>query len=109
MKHRSRRVALHPILGAAPAREEVEFSYNDQILTACAGEVLAAALMAHGIRDFGAAGLGRAPSGIYCAIGHCFACQVTIDGTPGVRACLTPVRAGMRVTTGRPDDEGAAW
>ena len=41
-------------------------------------------------------GMPRAP---LCAMGTCFECRVTIDGTPGVRACLEPVRDGMLVET----------
>ena len=43
-----------------------------------------------------------APRGIYCGMGICFDCLVTIDGRAGQRACITPARDGMRVTTGRP-------
>ena len=41
-------------------------------------------------------GMPRAP---LCAMGSCFECRVTIDGTPGVRACLEPVRDGQVVET----------
>ncbi|MCK9918121.1 (2Fe-2S)-binding protein, partial [Microbacteriaceae bacterium K1510] len=40
------------------------------------------------------------PRGIYCNIGHCFECRVTVNGIPGVRACLTLVEAGMDVQSG---------
>jgi aerobic-type carbon monoxide dehydrogenase small subunit (CoxS/CutS family) len=39
----------------------------------------------------------RAP---LCGMGICFECRVAIDGLTEQRACLEPVRAGMRVTTG---------
>jgi sarcosine oxidase subunit alpha len=102
MAQRTNRVEVHPVLGPAPEREVIAFSFNGQRLSAYAGEVIAAALMAHGIRDLGTSGSRRAPRGIYCAIGHCYACQVTVDGRPGVRACLTPLRDGMQVTTDAP-------
>lgn len=38
------------------------------------------------------------PRGLYCGMGVCFECVVTIDGRPE-RACLTPVREGMAVET----------
>ncbi|MBZ9935753.1 (2Fe-2S)-binding protein [Mesorhizobium sp. BR1-1-16] len=41
------------------------------------------------------------PRGLFCGMGVCFDCLVTIDGRPGVRACVTPVSDGMRVETGR--------
>ena len=40
-----------------------------------------------------------APRGLYCGIGVCQECRVVADGVV-VRSCVTPVRAGMRVTTG---------
>lgn len=40
------------------------------------------------------AGEPRAP---VCGMGICFECRVTIDGIPGRRACLEPVRDGMTV------------
>ena len=38
--------------------------------------------------------------GPLCAMGTCFECRVRVDGVPHVRACLTPVREGMRVALG---------
>ena len=96
------RVTDHPILGPLPARHVVSFSFDGQPLTAHAGEILAAALLAHGIRALSVTDRERKPRGLYCAIGHCFECQVTVDDRARVRACLTPVRDGMRVTSGGP-------
>jgi sarcosine oxidase subunit alpha len=59
---------------------------------------LAAALWASGIlslRGDGAAGSARS---IYCGIGHCYGCLVTVDGVEDVRSCLIRVREGMRVS-----------
>ena len=43
---------------------------------------------------------GGAPRGPVCNMGVCFECVVVVDGEPGVRACATDVRDGMRVETG---------
>lgn len=40
------------------------------------------------------------PRGPFCGMGVCFECEVTVDGRPGVRACLTRVLPGMTVETG---------
>ena len=93
------RVDDHPILGPLPPRQEVSFTFDGRCLSAFAGEMVAAARLAHGIRGLRTTDHGRAPRGLYCAIGHCFECQVTVDGGPLVRACLTPVRDGMEVTS----------
>ncbi|GAB3191433.1 (2Fe-2S)-binding protein [Nesterenkonia suensis] len=39
------------------------------------------------------------PRGLFCGIGSCFDCLVTVDGTPNQRACLVPVAEGMSLTT----------
>jgi NADH dehydrogenase/NADH:ubiquinone oxidoreductase subunit G len=35
---------------------------------------------------------------VFCGIGVCFDCLVTVDGSQ-IRACVTPVRDGMQVST----------
>ncbi len=62
------------------------------------GETVATALLAAGRRAFRRTDRRGAPRGLYCAIGLCFDCLVRVDGRR-VRACQTPVAAGMRVTT----------
>lgn len=39
------------------------------------------------------------PRGIFCGMGVCFDCLVTVDGKVGIRACMTPVVSGMCVET----------
>jgi predicted molibdopterin-dependent oxidoreductase YjgC len=34
---------------------------------------------------------------MFCGIGRCTDCVMTVDGVPGVRTCVTEVREGMRV------------
>jgi predicted molibdopterin-dependent oxidoreductase YjgC len=68
-------------------------------LPAYEGETIAGVLLASGRRAWRHTRHGQ-PRGLYCGIGLCFDCLVTVDGTPNVRACLTPVAAGMVVETG---------
>ena len=37
------------------------------------------------------------PRGLYCGIGVCNDCLVTVDEVPNIRACITPVVEGMTV------------
>lgn len=37
------------------------------------------------------------PRGLFCGMGVCFECLVTVDGQSGQRACLIPVQPGMQV------------
>lgn len=48
--------------------------------------------------------VSQSPRAPYCLMGVCFECVATIDGQPGCRTCLTPVRAGMRITLGAAHD-----
>ena len=92
------RIEKHPILPAEPldASEAIEFTWQGETLTAKRGEMISSALFAHGIRTFGHHPQDGAPQGIFCANGQCAQCLVVADGKP-VKACMTPVRPGMRV------------
>ena len=39
------------------------------------------------------------PRGVFCGIGICFDCLVTVNGRPNRRACLVPAATGDRVST----------
>jgi predicted molibdopterin-dependent oxidoreductase YjgC len=63
------------------------------------GQTVAAALWAAGIRSWRTTRETGAPRGMFCGIGVCFDCLVTIDGSPNQRACLVPAHPDMVVTT----------
>lgn len=88
------RITDHPVLGPLPEATEVRFTFRGQPMTARAGEPIGAALMAAGILALRNHEVTGEPRGIFCAIGQCMECRVTVSGQPGVRACLTPVRGG---------------
>jgi NADPH-dependent 2,4-dienoyl-CoA reductase/sulfur reductase-like enzyme/Fe-S-cluster-containing hydrogenase component 2/bacterioferritin-associated ferredoxin len=89
------RIASHPIL-SAPPRESLTFSWQGQPLNALAGETIASALFANGIRVFGHHHKDGSPQGIFCANGQCAQCLVLADGVP-VKSCMASVVSGMRV------------
>ena len=74
---------------------------DGQKLTACEGESIAAALLASGRRFTRWTARTGEPRGYFCGLGVCQDCLVTVDGLPNVRACMTPVREGLRVETQR--------
>ncbi len=76
----------------------IELSVDGEPLRAPAGQSIAAALLASGRAALRPSPSGT-PRGVYCGIGVCQECRVQADGRV-VRACIEPVRAGMRVTTG---------
>jgi sarcosine oxidase subunit alpha len=76
----------------------VAFSFAGRMLRAPAGESLAAALMAAGIRRLGESDDPARPRAAFCMMGVCQQCLVRVDGVLS-QACLVPVREGMAVTT----------
>lgn len=92
-------ITTHPVLGVTPAgAATVCITVDGRELTAGEGEILAVALWRHGVLALGHNPASGAPRGMYCGIGHCCECRVTIDGVPDVRSCLVPVRQGMAVS-----------
>jgi predicted molibdopterin-dependent oxidoreductase YjgC len=77
----------------------IEILLDGEPLEAFEGETVAAALLAAGVRSLGTTPRAGAARGVWCGIGLCFACEVTVDGRSRVRACRESVRAGMRVET----------
>ena len=61
------------------------------------GEPVAAALWANGVRVLRWSEKRGEPRGVFCALGRCTDCVMTVDGQPNVRTCVTPVVAGMRI------------
>ncbi len=70
-------------------------------LVAYEGESIAAALVASGVKITRWTARAGEPRGYFCGMGVCQDCLVTMDGLPNVRACMTPVRDGLRVETQR--------
>lgn len=96
-----KRIVNHPILGPREdSRQEVTFTFNEQMLTGLEGEPVAAALLAAGIRIWRRHEESGSPRGLYCAIGHCMECRLLVEGKESVRACLTPLQANMQLAEG---------
>jgi predicted molibdopterin-dependent oxidoreductase YjgC len=74
-------------------------SFDGHQVPAGPGQTVAAALWAAGVRSWRTTRDAGAPRGLFCGIGVCFDCLVTIDGTPNQRACLVPARPDMTITT----------
>ncbi len=89
------RIKAHPIL-PIPPEPAVAFTWQGRTLSARAGETIASALFANGVRTFGHHHKDGAPMGIYCANGQCAQCSVIADGLP-VKSCMVPVKEGMAV------------
>jgi hypothetical protein len=65
------------------------------------GWTIGAALTAAGVRSWRTTRHGARPRGLFCGIGVCFDCLVTVNGQPSLRACLLPAAPGDDVRTQR--------
>jgi predicted molibdopterin-dependent oxidoreductase YjgC len=92
-----RRIELHPILGPRLQRRRITIHFGNRPLLAYEGEPIAAALLAAGAKVFRKTSKRGEPRQLFCGIGRCTDCVMIVDGLPGVRTCVTPVRDGMRV------------
>lgn len=74
----------------------LRFNWNGQVVTARKGDSIAAALSASGVTQLGTRRSG-APRGLFCGMGVCHDCIVTIDNVCSRRACMVEVAEGMVV------------
>ena len=75
----------------------VTLRVDGETLEAFRGQTVATALLAAGRRVLRHTRNAGKPRGLFCAMGVCFDCVMTIDGKAGVRACMTKVEDGMQV------------
>ena len=85
-----RKLRLDPISAA------VTIFVNGRPIQAQVGDTVHAALVACGRLGLRKSRQGE-PRGVFCGMGICYECRVTIDGLPDQRACMRVVERGMRV------------
>lgn len=93
------RIIDHPVLGPLAEVEMVTIIVDGEPMQARKGEMIAAALIATGKKYFRKTVKTHEPRGIYCGIGRCTDCVMTVNGIPNVRTCVTEVEDGMVIET----------
>jgi thioredoxin reductase len=83
----------------AAGGEEIAITVDGAAWSVPAAITIAAAFTGRGQPGWRRTRLRGEPRGLSCGIGVCFDCLVTVNGTPGVRACLAEVRPGDVITT----------
>lgn len=73
-------------------------TFDGRELPVSPGQTVAAVLMAAGVRSWRTTRVGGRPRGLFCGIGVCFDCLVTINGVAS-RACLVTARPGDVITS----------
>jgi len=94
------------LLPATTPDPPIGFTFDGAPFSALPGQTVAAALLAGGVRSWRTTRVTGRPRGLFCGIGVCFDCLATVNGEPGVRACLALVAEGDEVRTQRGDGRG---
>lgn len=68
------------------------------------GQTIGGALAGAGIVSWRTTRRDHAPRGLFCGIGVCFDCLVTVDGVRSQRACLVEACDGQDVRSSDPDE-----
>ena len=83
----------------------VTFTFDGRPITCDEGQTIGAALVAVGVRSWRTTRREQRPRGVFCGIGVCFDCLVTVNGRSSVRACIVEAQPGddvrCQVGTGR--------
>lgn len=85
--------------GVEAGAENFTISFDGEAIPVAAGQTIAAALIAAGKRSWRLTRGAGEPRGLFCGIGVCFDCLVTVNGTRSVRACLVTASPGDVVVT----------
>lgn len=80
-----------------PLEAAVTIELDGDQLQACAGEPVAAALIANDVTIFSRSPKYHRPRGAFCMTGACAHCLMRVDGVPNVPTCRIEVKAGMRL------------
>jgi sarcosine oxidase, subunit alpha len=75
----------------------IRFTFDGKPVEAFEGDTVGSALYAAGRRTFSRSFKYHRRRGLLCCAGQCPNCIVAVDGAPGARACVEPVKEGMRV------------
>ena len=91
-----------PMTTADPAAaESFSIRFDGERIEARPGQTIAAALLSAGHRSWRTTRAGGEGRGLFCGIGVCYDCLVTVNGVSSVRACLAAARPGDVIETER--------
>lgn len=88
-----------PDLPAVQRGKPIEVIINGRQVKAFEGELVSTILLEEGIFVFGRKHNTNHPSGIYCGMGVCYECLVTVNGVANTRACQTFAEDHMTIET----------
>ena len=74
-----------------------QFSFNGEKIPFESGDTVAAALLRSGKSVLRTTRFTEEPRSIFCGIGHCYDCLVSINGVINQRACLAKAELNLNV------------
>jgi len=80
---------------------EIQVTLDGKVITAVEGQSVGALLITQGQRATRTTRHSGKPRGMFCGIGICFDCLITINGVANQRACVTTVEESMSIETQR--------
>jgi len=101
------RIKKHPILSTDKNSDSINFTFNNKKLTAKPGEMIATALFAHGIHEFGRHKKDDSPQGIFCANGQCSQCMFTMSSHSGGISTSYPISINIFLAVILPENMAA--
>lgn len=75
----------------------VTISFEGRTFTGTRGQSIAGVLLANDVLDWRTSSRRDEPRGLFCGIGVCFECVLTVDGERDVRACQRAAADGAVV------------
>lgn len=75
------------------------FQFNDEQIPFESGDSVAAALLRVGISSLRTTRFNGEPRSLFCGIGHCYDCLVSINGVLNQRACLAKAEPNLNVAS----------
>ena len=78
---------------------QIRVILNGESINSREGQSVGALLLEHEQRATRTTRQNARPRGMFCGIGICFDCLITINGITNQRACVTNVEEGMTIQT----------
>jgi predicted molibdopterin-dependent oxidoreductase YjgC len=76
---------------------QIQIVLNGESMMIADGQTVGAFLLEQGQRSTRTTRFGLKPRGMFCGIGICFDCLVTVNGVTNQRACITRVKEDMSI------------
>lgn len=81
---------------------ESSFSFDGSAVPFRPGQTVGGALAASGVVSWRTTRGSGEPRGLFCGIGVCYDCLLSVDGQRSQRACVAPARPGQDVRSDDP-------